>query len=110
MEAAQKLNPEDAFRHTHLTYLARAYVGAGEYAQALDRARHAIRRAPAYAPAHYMSGIALAHLGRLDEARSALAVCDELQAGFVRSRKDWRPYTDDARNRALTDGLADIIP
>lgn len=110
MESAQKLNPEDAFRHTHLTYLARAYVAAGDYARALDRSRHAIRRSPTYAPAHYMSGIALARLGRAEEARLALDACENLQAGFVASRRGWRPYTDDARNSALTDGLAGLFP
>ena len=99
MERAQKLNPEDAQRHTHLTFLARAYVAAA------DRARQAIRRRPEYVAAYYVMGIALAHLGRLQEARAALAKCDELSPGFAESRRNWQPYADAARNEKLLEGL-----
>ncbi len=104
MERAQKLNPEDAQRHTHLTFLARAYVAAGDYAAAVDRARQAIRRSPDYVAAHYVMGIALAHLDRLEEAQASMAKCDALSAGFVGSRRDWQPYKDGAKNERLLDG------
>jgi len=104
MERAQKLNPEDAQRHTHLTFLARAYVAAGDYAAAADRARQAIRRSPDYVAAHYVMGIALAHLDRREEAQASLAKCDALSAGFVESRRDWQPYADAAKNERLRDG------
>jgi len=110
MERAQKLNPEDAQRHTHLTFLARAYIAAGDDSAAADRARQAIRRRPDYAAAHYVLGIALAGLGRQQEARAALAKCDELSPGFVRSRADWRPYADEEKNRRLLDGLRKAGP
>ena len=110
MERAQKLNPEDARRHTHLTFLARAYVAVGDYSAAADRARQAIRRSPEYAAAHYVMGIALAHLGRLQEAHASLTKCDELSSGFVESRRDWRPYADEARNERLLEGLRKAAP
>lgn len=105
MEKAQKLNPEDAQRHTHLTFLARAYVAVGDYGAAIDRARQAIRRRPEYVAAHYVLAIALGHLGRLDEARASLRKCDELSSGFVASRRDWQPYADEAKNEKLREGL-----
>ncbi len=105
MERAQKLNPEDVQRHTHLTFLARAYVTIGNYGAAVDRVRQAIRRTPDYAPAHYILGIALGHLGMLDEARASLKTCDELSPGFVDSRRDWQPYSDEAKNEILREGL-----
>jgi len=105
METAQKLNPEDAQRHTHLTFLARAYVSFGDYDAAIARARQAIRRRPDYAPAHYLLGIALGQAGRLDEARASLKKCDELSPGFVGSRQEWRPYADDAKNEKLREAL-----
>ena len=105
MEKAQKLNPEDAQRHTHLTFLARAYMSIGDYNAAIDRARQAIRRRPDYAAAHFVLGIALGRIGKLDEARASLETCNELSPGFVASRRDWRPYADDAKNEKLRDAL-----
>ena len=105
METAQKLNPEDAQRHTHLTFLARAYVSAGDCGAAIERARQAIRRRPDYAAAHYVLGIALGQARRLDDARGSLKTCDELSPGFVDSRRDWRPYVDDAKNEKLREAL-----
>lgn len=106
MEKAQMLNPEDIQRHTHLTFLARAYVGADNYSSALERARQAIRRRPDYPAAHYIMGIALALLGHPEEARKALAKCDELSPGFVKSRQEWRPYAIEAKNDILLEGLS----
>jgi adenylate cyclase len=105
MESAQRLNPEDAQRHMHLTFLARAYLASGDPSAAADRARQAIGRQPDYVPARYLMGIALADLGRVEEARASLAKCNELSPGFVDSRRDWRPYADESRNERLRDGL-----
>jgi adenylate cyclase len=108
MESAQKLNPEDAQVHTHLTFLARAYLSAGAYDDAVDRARQAIRRRPDYAPAYYILAIALGQVGRTDEARRALSKCDEIHLGFVQSRKSWQPYVDPASNERLWQGLRQL--
>ncbi len=105
MEKAQKLNPQDAQMYTHLTFLARAYLNAGAYDEALDRARKGIERNPDHPNTYYIMAIALGHLGREDEGRAALATCDKLHPGFVESRKDWRPYVDPASNDALQEGL-----
>jgi adenylate cyclase len=104
MERAQKLNPEDSLRHSHLTFLARAYIAAGDPAAAADRARQAIRRAPDYVAAFYVLGLALGHLGRQAEAQAAMAKCEELSPGFIASRADWQPYADSARNERLAEG------
>ena len=108
MVKAQKLNPEDARLPAHLTFLARAYVNIGNHSAAAERTRHAIRRRPDYAPAYYILAIALGHLGKLDEARGALAKCDELSPGFVQSRRNWQPYADPASNERLQEGLRRI--
>ena len=108
MEKAQKLNPEDASRHMHLTFLARAYLNIGDHGVAVERARQAIRRQPDYAPAHYILAIALAHLGERDEARATLDKCDELSPGFIQSRQNWRPYADPASNDRLHEALRGI--
>jgi adenylate cyclase len=108
MEKAQKLNPEDAQLHIHLTFLARAHVNIGNYGVAVERARQAIRRLASYAPAYYILAIALGHLGELEEARIALAKCDELSPGFLKLRQNWRPYADPASNERLQEGLRRI--
>jgi adenylate cyclase len=81
------------------------YVSVGDYDGAIERARQAIRRRPDYAAAHYVLGIALGQAVRLEEARTSLKKCDELSPGFVGSRRDWRPYADDAKNEQLREAL-----
>jgi hypothetical protein len=44
-------------------------------------------------------------VGKPDEARASLKACNELSPGFVASRRDWRPYVDDAKNEKLRDAL-----
>ena len=109
MEKAQKLNPEDAQLHVHLTFLARAYVNSGNYGIAVERARQAIRRRSGYAPAHYILAMALGHLGDVDEARAELAKCDEISPGFVQSRRNWHPYTNPESNERLREALHRIL-
>ncbi len=105
MEEAQKLNPMDAQLHTHLTFLARAYVNIGAFGDAVDRAGKAIQRRPDYAAAHYSLAIALVLQGRNEEAQAALMRCDELHPGFIASRRDWQPYMDPASNKRLREGI-----
>ena len=108
MEKAQTLNPEDAQLHSHLTFLARAYLNAGAHDDAIDRARQAIRRSPEYAPAYYILAIALGRVGRRDEARRELSKCDVLHPGFVESRRNWQPYVNPESNEKLRAGLRQL--
>jgi adenylate cyclase len=105
MVRAQQINPNDPDRHSHLCFLARAYVNARELDKAVDCARAALRRRPDYPHAHFILAIALTHLGRVDEAHAALAACEVAQPGFVAGRADWRPYVDEASNAYLREGL-----
>jgi len=108
MEKAQKLNPEDAQMHTHLTFLARAYVNIGKFDAAADRARQAIRRRPDFAAAHYILAIALGFLGKIDEARVALSACEGFSPGLAQSRRTWQPYANSASNERFLQGLLQI--
>jgi TolB-like protein/Flp pilus assembly protein TadD len=105
MVRAQRLNPLDPDHHSHLCFLARAYVNARRYDDAVASARAAIERKPDYPHAYFILAIALAHIGRTDEAQASLARCDELRPGFVASRADWRPYVNAASNDHLHEGL-----
>ena len=108
MEKAQRLNPEDAQLHSHLTFLARAYLNTGAHDDAIDRARQAIRRSPEYAPAYYILAIALGRVGRRDEARRELSKCDVLHPGFVEFRRNWQPYVNPESNEKLRAGLRQL--
>ena len=105
MVQAQRLNLRDPDRHSHLSFLARAYVNARRYEDAAATAQEAISRRPDYPPAHYILAIALGCLGRCAAARAALDRCDQLQPGFVAQRADWRPYASPASNDHLAEGL-----
>jgi adenylate cyclase len=105
MVRAQQLNPQDPDHHSQLCFLARAYVNARRYRDAVACAESAITRRPDYPNAYFILAIALGHLGHLVAARAALAKCDELHPGFIAERADWRPYTNEASNAHLLDGL-----
>jgi len=105
MVRAQQLDPQALDRHAYQTFLARAYVNARDYASAVTIAQTAIRLRPETANAHFILAIALAHLGRIDEARVALARCEALRRGFIEERADWAPYADTESNKHLLDGL-----
>jgi TolB-like protein len=109
MERAQRLNPLDVQLPARLTFLARAYFNIGADDDAVDRARQAIQRRADYPHAHFILALALGRLGRLDEARAALARCDELHPGFVESRRDWHPYVDPESNRRLQEALREVM-
>ncbi len=98
----------DSRSHARLTFLARAYLNAGAYQDAADRARRAIQHRPDYPQAYYILAIALGQLGRWDAARTALSKCDDLHPGFIDSRSDWQPYVDPTSNQRLRDGLLEI--
>ena len=105
MIRAQQLNPQDPERHAHLSFLARAYINAHQYQRAVETARLAIQRRPDYPHAHYILAIALGHLGEAQRAQAELEECERLHPGFLASRADWRPYTDEESNRHLREGL-----
>lgn len=105
MEHSLRLNPRDPRRFIYLGYLARAQVALGQYEAALQSARKAAEVRPDVADVHFRLAICLAHLDRADEARVALEQCERLQPGFLESRKDWKPYSDAARNEHFFEGL-----
>ena len=105
MIRAQQLNPQDSERHAHLSFLARGYVNAHQYEQAVEAARLAIQRRPDYPHAHYILAIALGHLGDAQQAQAELRECERLHPEFLANRADWRPYTNETSNQQLREGL-----
>jgi adenylate cyclase len=108
MEAAFQLYPTHPRPHMYMCFLARAYIGLRRYDLAEAWARRALEGRPDYPHAHFILALCLGHLGRLSEARAAVAECERLHPGFADKRRDWRPYLDPARNAHLLAGLRRI--
>lgn len=102
MEAAQRLNPEDAQRHTHLTFLARAYVSVGDYDAAIERARQAIRRRPDCA---LRAGNRLGPGGTTRKSRASLRKCDELSRDLSVPAETGGPTTMTPKKEKLREAL-----
>ena len=71
-------------------------------------ARRAISARSNFPHAYYLLASALGHLGRLDEARKALADCEKLQPGFVDKRATWQPYLEPTDNEHILDGVRKV--
>ena len=105
LEKGLELNPQDPRNHNPLTLLARAYLNARRYEEAVRRAREALHHHPGYPNASYILAASLGHLDRLTEARAALVECERVRPGFVAKRKRWKPYQDPADNEHILDGI-----
>ncbi len=110
LERALQLSPQDPQSQVPMTFLARAYLNARRYEDAVSCARKAIGRRPDYPHAHYILAIALGHFGRHAEARLALDACERLHPGFAAKRARWKPYRNAADNAHLHEGLRRIAP
>jgi adenylate cyclase len=82
-ESSIRISPNDTLLHMFLGVLSGNYYIARNYAQSLHIARLAVQRAPHYPPGWRTLANALAQLGRIDEARQALADFLKLMPGFT---------------------------
>ncbi len=82
------LNRRDPRVHTFVGALARVYLNAREYEQAVSAAYEALETRPDYPHANAYLISALGHLGRQDEARSAWDRCPKVLPGFATAYKD----------------------
>ncbi|MEL6766566.1 MAG: adenylate/guanylate cyclase domain-containing protein [Pseudomonadota bacterium] len=106
MQMGLQLNPRDPqHRWTYMIYLSRAHLSIGRLEAALDWVREAVALRPDHPDVHFRHAICLAHLDRADEAREALRKCEACRSGFLRTRRDWRPYRDEGRNNQIFLGL-----
>jgi adenylate cyclase len=108
MEKAQILCPEDARSPVQLSFLARAFLNAGNYEAAIERAREAIRKNPEHPTSHFILALALGLHRDLPGAREALRDCERLSPGFVAARRTWRPYGHPDSNERLRKALSVI--
>jgi adenylate cyclase len=82
LEKAMRLSPRDPFLFAFLSGVALAHFAAGRYEDAVDWARRSLRRRTDWMDPHHVLAASYAHLGRLEEARTALEESLRLQPGF----------------------------
>jgi TolB-like protein/class 3 adenylate cyclase len=108
---ALRLSPRDSLSYTWMSNAGWAKLHLGSYEQAVAWCRRAIEANRNYPPAHFNLAAALAQLGRLDEARSAVRAGLALNPAFTISRRraSWAAQSDDptylARLEPILDGL-----
>jgi tetratricopeptide (TPR) repeat protein len=94
---ALRLNPRDTMLFIWMTNVGVAKLHLGGYEQAIAWFRRAIEANRNYPEAYFNLAAALAQLGRLDEARSAVKAGLALNPTFSisRARAAWTPMSDD---------------
>ncbi len=105
MEQGLQLSPRDPFCPTIMAYLCRAYLSLEKPERALEWIEKAVNLRPENPDLQYRYAICLAHLDRVEDAKSALRECERLQPEFLARRRHWRPYSDDVRNQRFFAGL-----
>jgi len=73
IERARRLSPFDPCTFLYASNIAAAHLAARRFEQAIEWADRALHDQPRAVPAMRYRAVALAHLGRLDEARAELS-------------------------------------
>jgi TolB-like protein/class 3 adenylate cyclase len=94
---ALRLSPRDTLAYAWMTRTGIAKLQLGSYEQAVAWFRRAIEANRNFPYAHFWLAAALAQLGRLDEAHSAVKAGLALDPAFAisRARAVWKPLSDD---------------
>jgi TolB-like protein/class 3 adenylate cyclase len=108
---AQRLSPRDTMAYLWMTNTGMAKDMLGSWEEAVTWSRRAIEANRNYPLPHFALAAALAQLGRLDEARSAVKAGLALNPTFAvsRARAAWTAMSDDstylAQREPIFDGL-----
>jgi adenylate cyclase len=111
-DAAQRLSPHDVFLWNFSMWRAWAHLSLGDFEHAIEDASFSVRQPMAAFPAWGTLASALAHAGRLEEARSALAKTLELEPRFSSPQffeSVW-PNADPRLLQRIYDGLRKLDP
>ena len=94
---ALRLSPRDTTAYAWMTHVGQAKNQLGSWEHAVTWFRRSIEANRNFSPAHFMLGGALANLGQLDEARSAIQAGLTLNSAFAisRARAFWTAQSDD---------------
>jgi tetratricopeptide (TPR) repeat protein len=108
---ALRLSPRDPTAYVWMNNVGLAKLFLGKYEQAVVWCRRAIEANRNFPHPHFLLGAALAHFGRVDEARSAIKIGLTLNPVFSLSRASgaWLAMSDDptylAQVEVTLDGL-----
>ena len=99
---ALRLSPRDTMAYVWMSVAGIAKNAAGSYEQAVAWSRRAIEANRNYHQSYFWLAAALAHLGRLDEARSAVTTGLALNPAFtiLRARSAWTAMSDNPTHHA----------
>jgi TolB-like protein/class 3 adenylate cyclase len=94
---ALRLSPRDTTAFVWMTHVGLAKNLLGSWEQAVAWCRRAIEANPNYPRAYFQLALALAHLGRLDEAHSSVNAGIAINPSFTvsRARVDWTALSDE---------------
>ena len=94
---ALRLSPRDTFACTWMNFAGIASNRLGQWEQGVAWLRRSIEANRNYPITHFALALALAHLGRLDEARSAARAGLALNPAFTisRARAAWTAMSED---------------
>jgi tetratricopeptide (TPR) repeat protein len=82
-QRAMRLSPLDPLSWAFTGGIAFAHVAAGRYEDAIEWADRCLREQPRYSPLFRAKAVSYAHLGRITEAKAAVARLLELQPGIT---------------------------
>ena len=104
---ALRLSPRDTMAYNWMSYAGIAKNYLGLYDQAIPWFRRAIEANRSFPHPHFVLGVALALLGRLDEARSSVRTGLALNPTFTisRARAAWSAMNDDPTHLAQLERL-----
>jgi TolB-like protein/class 3 adenylate cyclase len=104
---ALRLSPRDTLAYVWMTFAGIAKVRLGGWEQAVAWCRRAIEANRNHPLTYFTLAVALAQLGRPDEARSAIKVGLALNPAFTvsRARATYTPVSDDPTYLAQTDAV-----
>lgn len=104
-QRAHRLSPADPGAFFFLTGEAWAQFSSGRFAEAAELAARSVATYSDWDTTYWVLAAAYAHLGRLDEAKAAVAKVLELSPGLTLSRlRETVPIKDQARLAAILDG------
>jgi len=106
-ETGVRISPNDVLLPSLLAMLSFGHCMAGRYEKAVGVARLAVQAGPATPPAWRNLAIALAQLGRIDEARETLHQFLTMVPGFTteKAARMSLPFRDEAMFQRWLDGL-----
>jgi TolB-like protein/class 3 adenylate cyclase len=106
---ALRLSPRDTTAFVWMTHVGLAKNLLGSWEQAVAWCRRAIEANPNYPRAYFQLALALAQLGRLDEAHSSVNAGIAINPSFTvaRARVDWTALSDDSTYLAQLEPIFD---